>query len=266
MELQQRQPDLDRSDTALFAVSYDAVEALAAFAAKHAITFPLLSDDGSHAIRALGLLNEHVVEQHGFYGVKVRDEHFGVPYPGVFLLDEQGIVVAKVFEQSYRVRPAPALLLEDVLGPDAVAPAVTAQVEREGLRVAAWLGSATYRPWQKLRLHLALRVAPGLHLYGSPVPEGYTPLTVEVAPREGLVVGPAELPAARPFRIAGLDESFVVYDGTVRASLPLSILGNHGAVTLTARVRYQACSATQCYPPAEVALELPIEGLDLTRE
>ena len=40
-------------------------------------------------IRELGLLNENVYEHHVAYGISKRDHHWGVPYPGVFLLDEQ---------------------------------------------------------------------------------------------------------------------------------------------------------------------------------
>jgi len=49
-------------------------------------------------IRELGLLNEDVYEHHAAYGVPKRDHHWGVPYPGVFLLDEQGCVMQKRFQ------------------------------------------------------------------------------------------------------------------------------------------------------------------------
>jgi len=38
-------------------------------AEKHAITFPLLSDQGRHVIRQLGRLNERVQEDHAHYGI-----------------------------------------------------------------------------------------------------------------------------------------------------------------------------------------------------
>lgn len=264
MELQQRQADFERAGIAVFAISYDAVDVLRTFADKFGITYDLLADEGSHTIRALGLLNQHIAEQHAAYGVKVRDEHYGVAYPGIFVLDERGAVAEKRFEQSYRVRLGGALLVEELVG-DAK-PAVQATAEGEGVQIAAWLGSPTYRPWQKLRLNLALRIAPGLHVYGTPVPDGFTPLAVDLEPLEGLVSGPVELPAPRPFRVEGFDEDFVVHEGTVGATLPLAILGPNGDVTLGVRVRYQACSATICYPPSELRLELPLRGLELLRD
>lgn len=95
--------------------SYDPVDVLANFAQRHVITYPLLSDEGSKAITSLGLLNRHVAEQHAYYGVAVRDQHHGVPYPGIFVLDENGMVIDKVFEQSYRVRPTAGGVLEDLM-------------------------------------------------------------------------------------------------------------------------------------------------------
>ena len=47
----------------LYALSYDEVDALAAFAEAHAIPFPLLSDPDSAVIRSYGILNTDVGEQ-----------------------------------------------------------------------------------------------------------------------------------------------------------------------------------------------------------
>ncbi len=100
MELQRALPEFERSGVAVFAISYDPVPVLADFAALHHITYPLLGDEGSHVIRALGLENQHIAEQHAYYGLGVRPNHLGTPYPGTFVLDEQGIVVQRDFEQS----------------------------------------------------------------------------------------------------------------------------------------------------------------------
>lgn len=239
---------------------------LGAFAERWGISFPLLSDEGSQVIRALGLLNDYVEEQVRFYGVAPRAEHQGIPYSGLFLLDENGVVVEKQFEQSYRHRPVTALVLDEMLGVNEPAPERPTLSDAPGLSVAAWLDAAVYRPYQKLRLHLALRIEPGMHLYAAPAPDGYTPLTVELAPAERLSVWPLIAPAPRPFRVAGLEESFLVYEGTCRVSLPFSIDLVAGDLALEARVSYQLCSATACYPPATVALSIPLVGEDLIRE
>jgi DsbC/DsbD-like thiol-disulfide interchange protein len=179
----------------------------------------------------------------------VRDDQIGVSYPGIFVLDAQGIVVDKRFEQSYRVRPAPAILIENLI-----------------VTIAAWLGSSTFRPYQKLRLHVTLRTAEGVHVYGSPVPEGFAPLEIAIEPFEGLSVEGMELPPPHPFRVEGIDEEFLAYEGDVNATVPFAILANQGPVTLKVRVGYQACTESFCYLPDAVTLELPLEGLDNIRD
>lgn len=238
---------------------------LACFAARHGITYPLLSDAGAAAIHRLGLTNQHLAEQQASYGVPVRDFQQGVPYPGVFVLDAHGVVVDKRFEQSYRYRPTAAAWVEEWAGGPPTA-AVSTRAEGPGLRATASLDAAVYRPYQVLRLRVALECAPGTHVYGAPTPEGYTPLAVTIEPFEGLAAQPAQAPAPRPFRVEGLDEHFRVHDGTVDVVVPFGIDGNAGDLTIGVTVDYQACTAIECFPPSRLRLELPLSVQDLIRD
>ncbi len=267
MELQDAWVNLERTGVAVFGLSYDSVETLAAFADKRGITYPLLSDEGSHTIRALGLLNEeHLVEQHAFYGIATRDEQKGVAYPGTFVLDEQGIVSEKRFEQSYRVRPTAGLFEEYALGSSQDLPSVVATKPGDGLTVRAWTDSSTYRPYQQVRLHVELALERGMHVYAPPVPDGYTALLLQVEPLEGLGVGQPEMPRPRPFTVEGLDERFFVYDGTIRAMIPLGFTKNLGATVVAVQIAYQTCTPTTCFPPAALRVDVPLNGLDLIRD
>ncbi len=259
-------PDFEREGVAVFAISYEPVSAMAAFAAKHGITYTLLSDEGSKVIRALGLLNQYVAEQHAYYGIQVQERHQGIPYPGAFVLDANGVIVEKRFEQSYRLRPTAVSLLETAFGGKSSVPPVLVQAGSEELQASLWLGAPAYRPYQKLRLEFEIRIAQGLHVYVEPIPEGYTPLTVEVDLLEGMETGEPELPDPHPFEVEGLDEQFYVYEGTVRGALPLVLTKNLGEVGLRVTLSYQACSDALCYPPAELAVELPITGIDVIRD
>ncbi len=243
----------------MFAISYDPADALGAFAAKYGIAYPLLSDEGSATIRRLGLLNEQVGEHHAFYGVPLREGVYGVPYPGTFILDEQGVVVEKRFEDSYRERETGAGILESAFGIETSVHGPEARADAEGVALRAYLDSDTYRSMQRLHLTVELALAPSLHVYAQPVPEGYVPLTVEVAPIDGLEVGELEGPTPRPFRVDGLDEAFVVYEGTVRLGVPLTFTQRGEDQTIVVTVRYQACTATECFVPAMVRLELPLK-------
>jgi hypothetical protein len=62
-------------------------------------------------IRSLGLLNLHPAEQHAVQGVATRDEQRVVAYPGIFVLDERGVIR----EQGYRIRSIALLFPTRVL-------------------------------------------------------------------------------------------------------------------------------------------------------
>ena len=88
---------------AILGVTYDPPEQQARFTAQQGIAYPIYSDVGSAVIRDLGLRNETMTKGTRFYGV---------PWPGVFLLDADGRVLAKFAEADYRERPANETLLE----------------------------------------------------------------------------------------------------------------------------------------------------------
>ncbi len=243
----------------MFAISYDAPAVLRAFAAEHSIGYPLLSDEGSRVIRALGLLNERVQDDHAAYGIAANPRHLGVPYPGVFLLDAQGVVVRKRFHVSYRQRDTGSGLLAHML--DAVEPSPgTATAEAEGVRVQAWLDAPDYAFFQRLRLTVELEVPAGLHVYAAPPPEGAVGLALAVAPLAGLEVEPATWPQPRRLPVGGRVAPSAVHAGTVRAATSLTFTAPPGAgdQVVRATVRYQPCTGAADRPPASVTLELPV--------
>lgn len=263
MELQRALPDYERVGLAVFAISYDPVSALAAFAEKHGITYPLLSDQGSIVIRRLGLLNEQVQEQHAAFGIPYREGANGVAYPGAFILDRDGIVHEKRFLENYRERETGAALLEQAFGSESAAHGPEQRASGPGVAGRAYLDAPAYRLAQRRWLTVELQIGPGLHVFGRPIPGGYVPLELSVAPIEGITVGEVQATAPRPFQIAGLEEQFHVHEGRVVLRLPLTFQRRVEAESLPVRLRYQACSATDCLPPGTLELALPLVAENL---
>lgn len=234
---------------------------LAAFAAAHGITFPLLSDEGSAVIRRLGLLNEQVQADHAAYGIAANPRHVGLPYPGAFALDAAGVVREKRFHDSYRVRDTGAGLIARTLGilPSTPPPGGLGR-DGEPVRVRAWLDSPTYTWFQRLHLEVEVVTRPGWHIYGRPVPEGMIPLGIEIAPITGLEIGAVDEPAPHRFAMAGLDETLWVHEGRVRLSVPLTFTAPPGAGDhrIAVTVTYQACRDTACLPPSSVRCDLTV--------
>jgi hypothetical protein len=198
------------------------------FADTYGIAYALLADEGSRGIRALGLLNDRVYEHHAAYGISKQDRHWGVPYPGMFLLDEHGRVMQKRFQQSYRERETGVGILELGFGVTSLVHGPEAHGQAAGVKVRAYLDTDTYRFFQRLWLTVELTIDPGLHIDGRPIPGGYTPLTIEVTPIVGMIVGKPNWPRPHPYRVEGLEDEFFVYEGRGRVALPVTLTEEAG--------------------------------------
>jgi peroxiredoxin len=77
-------------------ITYDSLELLQRFRLAHAITYTLLRDADSRHIKAYGILNTQY--EPGSRG-------YGVPHPGLLLIDTDGIVRMKFAEPGHRKRP-----------------------------------------------------------------------------------------------------------------------------------------------------------------
>lgn len=82
-------------------ISYDSPEILKTFSDRSKISFPMLSDPESRTIEAYHIRNE-----------AARGKAEGVPHPGTFILDRQGIIRAKLFLEGYRDRHSTRALIE----------------------------------------------------------------------------------------------------------------------------------------------------------
>jgi peroxiredoxin len=78
------------------ALSYDSPEILQAFTVKRHIAYTFLSDPKSEVIDLYKLRDPHYPP-----GSKA----YGVPRPIIFILDTNGVIKAKLYEESYKVRP-----------------------------------------------------------------------------------------------------------------------------------------------------------------
>lgn len=105
MELSEQKAKFDALGVSIAAMSYDSADTNSSFAGKHSISFPLLSDERAVHATEFGVLNESYPKGHRAYGV---------PHPGVFLVNGKGDVFAKFAEKDYRKRPAIELILDAI--------------------------------------------------------------------------------------------------------------------------------------------------------
>ena len=101
VQLQRDLKSIEAEGIQLVGISYDDTKILKAFSDRMKIAFPLLSDPGSRTIDAYHVRNE-----------SARGKAEGVPNPGTFILDREGIIRAKLFLEGYRERHTTEALIE----------------------------------------------------------------------------------------------------------------------------------------------------------
>jgi peroxiredoxin len=87
----------------LAGISYEPPAKNADFTAKRGIGYPLLSDPGSKIIDRYKLRDPQY---------KKGSLAYGVPRPIIFILDRNGVVKAKLYEDTYKKRPPAKLVIE----------------------------------------------------------------------------------------------------------------------------------------------------------
>ena len=114
MELQEQLDTLQERGIGVAAISYDTVDVVSDFSKRRGITFPLLADPESRVIKSFGILNtvaeEGVGDKANDPGVQADVAKYvsafgansmivGTPYPGTFILNRDGIVTSRFFEE-----------------------------------------------------------------------------------------------------------------------------------------------------------------------
>ena len=201
---------------------------------------------------------------------------YGIPYPGVFVTDEQGTVVAKFFHDSYKKRDSAELYIDAALGTltlDDSAPHTSGGDDEVKLTVAVHGGKGTIR--QGVIRHLVVRfeLPEGLHIYGPPVPDGMIATEVQIEGPEGFVVMPPELPPTEKLTLPDIAE-LNVWHGTVDLIYPFYATGELASecrpldipsVEIKVMVRYQACTDSECLLPKSetFSLDLALDVIDI---
>lgn len=102
IQLQAHKADFDAAGIGMVGITYDDPVLQQAFIEKFGITIPILSDINALSFKTLGILNEQY---------QPGDSQYGIPSPGMIIIDPQGLVVGKLFLEAYssRVDSAAAL-------------------------------------------------------------------------------------------------------------------------------------------------------------
>jgi len=231
VEMQGRVDALRQQGLGLASITYDPVPVLADFASRRGITFPILSDAGSATIRNYGILNTTVPETNSL---------FGYPFPGTFILNREGIVTSRFFEDTYQERDTISSVL-------------------------VRLGSTLDTPVTKTSApHLEIKPENRVHVYAPDV-SGYKSIALTVQPQAG----------AEDYFFEPLNEHVPVYQRPFRVVQDVMLdpsreaaaaLRDHKTMTIAATLNYQACDDKLCFNPQSVPLSWTVNVRSLNVE
>ena len=263
MELERNLAAVRKQGLGVAAISYDSVAVLKNFADRQHITYPLLSDSGAKIIRAFGILNETVKPDTAFYGI---------PYPGTYIVNVQGKVQSKYFEDDFRERVSASDILIQEFGKQG--DAARGISETKHLRLVTTASTQVARPGTRIALSLEVDLKPGMHVY-APGVQGYIPIEWKL--EEGAAAKPRvfEYPPSRMMHLKAIGETVPVYRDRVRINREITfgseavlkpLVSPDGGLILKGSFRYQACDDTKCYIPETVPLEWHFHFEALERE
>jgi hypothetical protein len=263
VELEQNKDEFRKLGFGIAAVSYDREPVLRNFASRRDIHFPLLSDPDSKIIRELGILNETIPKDNPFYGI---------PHPGTFILDANGVIIAKYFEEDYRERYTSADILAHQFG---IIPAASrTDVEGKQLKLTATASNSIVGVGQRIALTLDVELKPNMHVY-APGVEGYIPIDWKMKESGAGATHEVKMPKSEMLHLAAIDETVPVYRGRFRIMRDFTIgpeanlkplLDSSGHLTLEGTLRYQACDDRVCYVPQELRLQWTLLYQDFDRQ
>jgi peroxiredoxin len=259
----------------LAAISYDGPEILAAFAKQRGITFSLLSDAGSATIKRYGILNpvpewaigsdkddpavKAAVQKYVSVG-NPRAEMVGIAFPGTFILDRQGRVTSRYFEDFYIERNTISSIMLR-LG-DKAAPVAGTKISTGQLDVTTYPSESALAPGNRFSIAFDVAPHPGIHVY-APGAKNYRVIALNVATQPFVRLLPMKYPASQIYLFKPLNERVPVYQRPFTLVQEVILEGTPQAqasfrgkdlVTLSGTLEYQACDDKICYNPASIPI------------
>jgi peroxiredoxin len=204
-------------------ISYDTEQILADFAEQQGITFTMLSDPDSATIKRFGILNTvaddslgpnaedpDVVEDFAMYvSVTQPSERFrGIAYPGTFMLDPDGRVTSRFFEEFYQERSTAASIMMR-LGVDRPAVEGT-EVSTTHMNIKTYPTDPVVALGERIALVLEITPLENMHVY-APGADKYRVVTVNIEPQPFVQVLPLQHPDSEIYYFEPLDERVPVY-------------------------------------------------------
>jgi hypothetical protein len=145
-------------------------------------------------------------------------------------------------------------------------------IETPHVTVAMSVAAAAAAPGARVSLFVDIAPKPKMHVY-APNQKDYIPVTLTLQPSPALQVLPPAFPKPEKYFFAPLKETQLVYSKPFRIVQDITLAGGStlrpavdaagSALTVTGKLRYQACDDAICYLPKELPVSWTVRLKDL---
>lgn len=238
-------------------ISFDPVDILKSFSDENNITYPLLSDAGSRVIRRYGIV---------LRGIPVNNRWYGVPHPGIYIIDKNLVVLEKHFEKSPDERATVENVLVTYLNKEIETNKKTFSTSY--LEGSIAISDTVALSSQVLAIILKMSIKDGVHLYGEPIPAGYYPLKIQLEPNPNFTLEPWHYPKTRKLVLESINETFHILpnDFELRSKIRVAERPKPGSHVIAIKMSFQACDSKMCMIPKQLVFEFPLEIKGATAE
>jgi len=287
VDLQTKVDQLASKGLGVAAISYDPVPILADFATRKHITFPLLSDVGSATIKAFGILNPlpemafgpdkddpQVMAELRKYvsGGRPSPSWSGIAFPGTFILDPQGRVKSRFFEDYYVERTTFSNILLQMGNGEA--PVSATKIAGGHLDIISYPSDPDVAAGNRFAVAAQIEPHAGVHVY-APGASSYRVIALTITPQPFVRVLPPTYPKSEIYFFKPLNERVPVFQKSFTLVQELVLEGTPDAqaafkgkqsLTLVGSLDYQACDDKTCFNPVSVPLTWTIGLKSLVTE
>jgi len=253
VELQGRFAELRGLGLGVASITYDPAPVIKKFADERKIEFPLLSDADHTIVERYGILNRQY---------KPGERNYGIPHPGTFILDRDGRVVARYFEEEFQYRNTAASIALKI-GRPVSGTASAARQSTPDLDVATFLTDEAVAPGHRFSIVLDVTPKPGTHVV-APGQHAYRVVALRLEPNDNLRVYRFTHPQSEEVAVSASNERLPAYSQRFRLVQDVAVVVNAEmrqlaqkpgtTFTVNGVLEYQACTASSCGEPRQVPL------------
>jgi peroxiredoxin len=248
----------------VIAITYDSPAILSSFAARKSIHFTMLSDPGSKTIDAFGIRNP---ETTGYEA--------GVPVPNYYLIDPSGVIRFRHAESGLTDRITANYLYAAIYGSATIPTAPAALPATPHLVVQLAQSDTSVAPGSRIQLTVHAKLKSGEHLYAPGSDKlGYRSIKIVFPSSDLFKANPVQYPKSTELRFAALNETVPVFQKDILLTVDVTPTRSEKTrahftaypdLTVEARLEYQVCTATTCFPPTSlpVAWKIHVAAQDL---